>query len=74
MAFFSQEEVHGQFLACPCPPFSQLHVLKEEGRRVGKAKKAEMKKSSLRSSACHSDSILYAFCLTFSKEKSIPPV
>jgi hypothetical protein len=40
----------GSRSALPMSSFSSLRVLKEEGRPVGKAKKAEIKESNLHSS------------------------
>jgi len=43
-------------MACPGPLFSSSHVLTEEGRPIGKAKKAKTKETNLLSSSVHGTS------------------
>jgi len=43
-------------MACPGPLFSSSHVLTEEGRPMGKAKKAKTKETNLLSSSDHGTS------------------
>jgi len=40
-------------MACPGPLFSPSHALAEEGRPIGKAKKAKIKETNLLSSFDH---------------------
>jgi hypothetical protein len=49
----SEQRPRAALMACPGPLFSSTRALTEEGRPIGKAKKAKIKETNLLSSSSH---------------------